>query len=380
MPIFLASLSMRAGLVLIGPLIPILKDYFNLSNSAVALLAGIPIICFAGTSVFMKQVAKLGSSNRIIKWAITALSIALIARTFTGLTGLYIFTVLMGISIAVMNYEIPAWVKKHSPNETGLITGIYVTLMGIAGSISVAISVPLAEINSLGWRFSMLPWIAVASITAVYWWLVVKPEPAEQRQIAEYFWRTKAFRNPIAWSLALFFGTESLTFYGTATWFPTILTTKGFSLRDAAIAVSFSGLIGSFVGLAVPHFVAKVIDQRLIIAGLTLLSTVSFFMITVQSGAILFFWLALSNIGISIIFPIVLMQSGFKSESPEGTRNLSTMFQSIGYVISATGPYLLGKVYDSTGSWDKAMYVVVGFTFIQLFFGIIVGKPNKVEY
>lgn len=371
---------MRAGLVLIGPLIPILKEYFNLSNSAVALLAGIPIICFAGTSIFMKQVAKLGSSNRIIKWAITTLSIALTARTFTGLAGLYIFTVLMGISIAVMNYEIPAWVKKHSPNETGLMTGIYVTLMGIAGSISVAISVPLAEANSLGWRFSMLPWIAMASITAVYWWLVVKPEPAEERQIAEYFWRSKAFRNPIAWSLALFFGTESLTFYGTATWFPTILTTKGFSLRDAAIAVSLSGLIGSAVGLAVPHFVAKVLDQRLIIVGITLLSTVSFFMITVQSGAILFLWLALSNIGISIIFPIVLMQSGFKSESPEATRNLSTMFQSIGYVISATGPYLLGKVYDSTGSWDKAMYVVVGFTFIQLFFGIIVGKPNKVEY
>ena len=328
----------------------------------------------------MKQVAKLGSSNRIIKWAITSLAIALFARTFTGLVGLYVFTVFMGISIAVMNYEIPAWVKKHSPNETGLITGIYVTLMGIAGSISVAISVPLAQSNSWGWRFAMLPWIAIAAITAIYWWLRVKPEPKEERKVAEFFWKSKAFRNPIAWSLALFFGTESLTFYGTATWFPTILTTKGFTLREAALAVSISGLIGSAVGLSVPHFVAKVSDQRLIIVVITLMSTVSFFMITVQSGAILYLWLALSNIGISIIFPIVLMQSGLKSDSPEATRNLSTMFQSIGYTLSATGPFLIGKVYDSTGSWDYAMYVVVGFTFIQLFFGIIVGKPRKVEY
>lgn len=380
MPIFLASLSMRAGLVLIGPLIPILKKYFDLSNSAVALLAGIPIICFAGTSIFMKQVAKLGSSNRIIKWALTTLSIALIARTFTGLAGLYVFTVLMGISIAVMNYEIPAWVKKHSPNETGLITGIYVTLMGIAGSISVAVSVPLAEMNTWGWRYAMFPWIAVAALTAIYWWLGVKPEPMEERKVAEYFWRSKAFKNPIAWSLAFFFGTESLTFYATATWFPTILTTKGFTLRDAAIAVSISGLIGSAVGLAVPHYVAKFLDQRLIIVVITLLSTFSFFMITVQSGASLYLWLILSNISISIVFPIVLMQSGFKSDSPEATRNLSTMFQSIGYTLSATGPFLLGRVYDSTGSWNKAMYVIVGITFVQLFFGIIVGKPNKVEY
>lgn len=380
MPIFLASLSMRAGLVLIGPLIPILKRYFDLSNSAVAILAGIPIFCFAGTSIFMKLVAKLGSSNRIIKWAITSLSIALIARTFTGLVGLYIFTVMMGISIAVMNYEIPAWVKQYSPNETGLITGIYVTLMGIAGSISVAISVPLAELNSWSWRLAMLPWVVIATLTAIYWWLKVKPEQAEARNVAEYFWRSKAFKNPIAWSLALFFGTESLTFYATATWFPTILTTKGFTLREAALAVSISGLIGSGVGLAVPHFVAKVLDQRVIIAFITILSGASFFMITVQSGRVLFLWLVLSNIGISIIFPIVLMQSGFKSNSPEATRNLSTMFQSIGYTLSATGPYLLGKVYDSTGSWDKAMYVVVGFTFIQLIFGMVVGKPGKVDF
>lgn len=369
---------MRAGLVLVGPLIPILKNYFNLSNAAVSLLAAIPILCFAGTSILMKHVAKLGSSNRIIKWSVTALAFALLARTFTGEIGLFLFTVLMGISIAVMNYEIPAWVKKHSPNQTGLITGIYVTLMGVAGSIAVAVSVPLAELNSLSWRFAMFPWIAIAILTAIYWWFDSEPEIAESRVAQDYFWRTKAFKNPIAWALALFFGTESLTFYATATWFPTILTTKGFTLRDAAIAVSVSGLIGSAVGLAVPHFVAKVLDQRLIIAVITILSGIAFFMITVQTGAVLIIWLTLSNIGISIIFPIVLMQSSFKSDSPEATRNLSTMFQSIGYILSATGPFLLGSVYDATGSWDKAMYIVVFMTFLQLIFGIIVGKPNKV--
>jgi CP family cyanate transporter-like MFS transporter len=90
----------------------------------------------------------LDQSNRIIKLALTSLAISLLARAFTGLAGLYVFTISMGVSIAVMNYEIPAWVKKHSQNETGLITGIYVTLMGVAGSIAIAISVPLAEMNS----------------------------------------------------------------------------------------------------------------------------------------------------------------------------------------------------------------------------------------
>lgn len=371
---------MRAGLVLIGPIIPILKIKYGLSNSALSLLAGIPIACFAGTSILMKRVSALGSSNRIIKYALTLLTFALIARAFTGLIGLFIFTFFMGISIAVMNYEIPAWVKAHAQADTGLITGIYVTLMGVAGSIAVAISVPLSELNSLSWRMAMIPWMFIALFTTIYWWS--RERSIDQRQSAdqEYFWRSKAFRNPIAWSLALYFGTESLTFYATATWFPTILITKEFTLREAALAVSISGIVGSIVGLAAPHYVSKIKDQRLVIAGVTIMTGFAFFMITLQSGHILFIWLTISNVGISIAFPIALMLSGSKSNSPEATRNLSTMFQSIGYVISSTGPFFLGTLFDLTEDWNKAMLGIVAFTILQLIFGLIVGKPSQVDY
>jgi CP family cyanate transporter-like MFS transporter len=130
---------MRAGLVLVGPLIPILKNYFNLSNSALSILAGLPILCFAATSLVMSKVAKLGSSNRIIKLALTALTIAMIGRATTGLIGLYFFALCMGLAIAVMNYELPAWVKEHAPNDSGYLTGVYVTIMGLAAAVSVAI-------------------------------------------------------------------------------------------------------------------------------------------------------------------------------------------------------------------------------------------------
>ena len=279
-----------------------------------------------------------------------------------------------------MNYEIPAWVKAHAKADTGLITGIYVTLMGVAGSIAVAVSVPLAELNSLSWRMAMAPWMVVALLATIYWWMKRESgeyvEPVDQ----DYFWRSKAFKNPIAWSLALFFGTESLTFYATATWFPTILLTKDFTLREAALAISLSGVIGSLVGLAAPHYISKIRDQRIIIAFITVMTALAFFMITIQSGHVLFVWLTLSNIGISISFPIALMLSGTKSSSPEATRNLSTMFQSIGYVISSTGPFFLGSLFDLTGNWDRAMLGVVAFTGLQLAFGLIAGKPSQVDY
>ena len=103
-PIFLVALSMRAGINMIGPLVPILKDYFNLNNLAISLLAGIPLLCFSGSSLLMAWVSRLGSSNRIIQWAIGALFVGLLLRATTGLVGLYLFSFLIGIAIATMNY------------------------------------------------------------------------------------------------------------------------------------------------------------------------------------------------------------------------------------------------------------------------------------
>ena len=379
LPIFLASINMRAGLVLIGPLIPILKVYFDLSNTALAILAGIPMLCFAASSLIMNYVAKLGSSNTIIRLALFSLTVGLIARTFTGLPGLYIFTFVIGVAIAIMNYEIPVWVKEHAENSAGFMTGIYVTIMGVFAAISIAITVPLAELNFLEWRMSMLPWIAFAIFTSIYWWQRVPRERGVQSAEAVHFWRSWLFRRVEAWALVLFFGFESMTFYATATWLPTLLTEKDFTLAQAALAVSLSGLIGSLVGLTAPHYISKLADQRFVLALVSVLSALSFFMISLQSGSILLLWLILSNIGISIAFPMALLLAGTKSVSPEDTRILSTMMQSIGYVLSASGPLLMGRVFEISGSWNIALAAVSVVCLFQMLMALVVGKPGRIR-
>jgi CP family cyanate transporter-like MFS transporter len=370
---------MRAGLVLISPLIPILKEHFGLSTAAISLLAGIPIFCFATTSLLMGQVAKLGASNRIIKWALTVLSIALFSRTFTGLIGLYLFSFVMGISIAVMNYEMPAWVKEHAPDDTGFMTGVYTTLMGVTAAIAMAVSVPLAQLNSLGWEMAMIPWIALATVSALFWWRKKETVSVIGRAMPVHFWRSRAFKNPVAWALVVFFGLESLVFYATSTWLPTILLVKGFSLSEGALAVSLSGLTGSLIGLTVPHYVGKYPDKRIFLVTASLLTAMAFFFVSLQSGPMVFLWLCLANIGLSICFPLSLMLTGTKTSTPEETRNLSTMMQSIGYVLSAMGPGLLGLLFESFGSWSTALLGIVALSLVQMLMGWVVGKPTLIS-
>jgi CP family cyanate transporter-like MFS transporter len=73
------------------------------------------------------------------------------------------------------------------------------------------------------------------------------------------------------------------------------------------------------------------------------------------------------------------MLAGAKTNSPEATRNMSTMMQSIGYVLSACGPALLGWFFESFGNWNTALLGIVGLTFIQLIMGWIVGRPALIR-
>ena len=378
-PIFLAAFNMRAGLVLMAPLLPIISKYFDLSHLEMSILLSIPIACFAGSSVIMGVLGRRASSDRIITLALVALALGLTFRMFTGFYGLFIFTALVGISIAVMNYEIPVWVKLHAPESSGLITGIYVTLMGVGAATATAISVPIAESSTFSWRLAMAPWILLAAAAAFYWIARRRDFVRENSSDLSPFWKSSAMRNPMAWALVLFFGLESMTFYGSASWLPTILITKDFTLAGAAAAIAFSGLLGSAVGLFFPHWISKFTDQRLLLAGISALTGFSFFMMTLQDGPILILWLCLSNIGISMAFPACLLLCSIKTETPEMTRTISTMMQSLGYIISATGPLYVGTFFDATQNWNIALLAIVALTVAQLLVGLIVGKPTKIS-
>lgn len=326
----------------------------------------------------MGFISRAKSSDHIIAYALTAFTAAIILRAFTGLVGLFLFTVVVGICVAVLNYELPAWVKSYASNDAGMITGIYVTIMGVFSAIAVAITVPLAEANRFSWKFAMAPWMAIGLISTAFWWRRTRSISHRTQNFAPPFWRSAAIKSPIAWALVFFFGMESASFHASAAWLPTILTTKDFSLGHAAVMISISGVIGSLVGLVVPHFVSKVRDQRGILVSVAAVTAISFFMITVQSGPILLLWLILSNTGVSISFPIALLLCGSKSSTPEGARNVSTMMQSIGYVISALGPVAMGAIFDHTANWNSAMYLVVALVIGQLAMGAIIGKPSQI--
>ena len=195
-----------------SPLIPILKEQYHLSAFLLSFLTSLSVMCFAGSAFLMPLVGKIGGTNRVIAIALAVLTAAIFLRTVGNLPILFISSVTVGIAIAVLNFSLPVWVKENASEHSGLITGIYITVMGVFAAISIAVAVPLASATSWGWRLAMVPWLVIGLFSSA-WWLIKnsKSPAAHQKQLPVKFHR-QLLRSPGAWSIAVYFGLQSMIY------------------------------------------------------------------------------------------------------------------------------------------------------------------------
>jgi CP family cyanate transporter-like MFS transporter len=377
-PIFIAAINMRAGITVINPLIPILKDQYHLSSFQLSFLSSLPLLCFAASAFLMPLVGKIGNTNRVIASALTLLTAAMVIRAAGNLLMLFVSSLAVGIAIAVLNFSLPVWVKEHVSAFSGLLTGIYIAVMGIFASLSIAVAVPLAHASRIGWRLSMIPWIIFGFLSAA-WWIALN----RREEIVAEFRAPKNFsrgllRNLNAWSISIFFGLQSMLYYGTATWLPTIFVAKGFTLSHAGYAVSLAGLFGSILGIMAPHYASKMGDLRLLLVGDSILIAISFGALIFDHGWHLVFWLFVANIGMAISFPVALLLTVLRSVDASETRSLSIMTQSIGYLMAACAPGIVGAVFDASKDWNIALWIPVAMGLALTGVGLIAGRPGKI--
>jgi CP family cyanate transporter-like MFS transporter len=90
-------------------------------------------------------------------------------------------------------------------------------------------------------------------------------------------------------------------------------------------------------------------------------------------------WAACLGLGVGSSFPLALTLVVTKSDTTEAARDLNAFMQSWGYVISAIGPFALGALRDSSGSWSVAMTALIVGTCVQFIAGMVVGGPGHIH-
>ena len=378
-PTYWASINMRAGMVVISPIITLIGKDLGLNTIQLAWLTSIPVLTFAFASSLTTWFRRFGSLNQVITWALWLLGISLILRATGSTVALYTFTVGVGIGIATLNVLLPIWVKRYAGNYSGLITGVYVAMMGVATSIAIGAAAPLAHMTSLGWKLAMLPWGVVAIISAMWWQFSIRndePEPpvAKNDVNIRMFMHSK-----LAWQVMLVFGLQSMNAYAARTWLPTIMVTKGFTLQSAGATVAIAGLLGALLAIGVPHIAQRSPDQRLTIWIVSVASAAAYIGIEFGSHNWVLFWVLVSNIGQWLIYPLALLLIIMRSPTPDQGQSLSAMVQTFGYVLGAIAPLLTGALFDITGAWKWSLFVLAAIAFGQALAGQAAGRIGFVK-
>ncbi|WP_413380969.1 CynX/NimT family MFS transporter [Alkalihalobacillus sp. 1P02AB] len=377
--LFIASI-LRSPITSLGPLIPMIREELGVSNALVGFVNTLPLLAFGLFSPFVPALARRLGMEKVLLLAMLVLSFGIFLRGTGGISVLLFGTFLVGIAIAVGNVLMPGLIKLSFPYRVGLMTGFYSVSMNIFGALASGLSIPITNIEGIDWRSSMQVW-SILALIAMLLLILRLPANRETNSLPSKVNNqpTNAlFKSKVAWAVTIYMGLQSFIPYSLFTWLPDILLVKGFAEEQTGwfIALFQVGLIPAT--FLVPLIAFKFKHQSY----LALLSGVLFFIgllgITFISSNLIMLCLLITGVGAGTAFSLAMLFFVLRTNTIEESSQLSSMAQSIGYMIAAIGPIFLGLVAEWTNSWNTPLLILMLASVGIAMCGFVAGKSEKV--
>ena len=374
--ILFIAINLRVPFTAIAPVLESIRHDFGLSITAVGLLNSLPLLAFAAFSPLSASISRKYGLERTLFGALVVISAGILLRSTDSVWALYGGTVLIGIGIALGNVLLPGLIKRDFSGNVASVTGAYSITMGAAGAIGSAIVIPLTQ--SWGWNIA-LAMLVIAPLLAMLLWL---PQLKKKHQLSVAGEKKAAtvavWRSSLAWQVTLFMGLNAMPFYVAVGWLPAILTDSGLSSAQAGEVHGILQLTTAIPGLILAATLRRLNDQKLAAAGVSLLTAVSFIGILYLPNLAML-WAALLGFGSGASMMLGLTFIGLRTTNAGDAAALSGMAQSIGYLMAAMGPLLLGKVQELSGGWTVPLLMTTAISVAGACTGMAAGRDAHLE-
>ena len=219
------------------------------------LLGSIPLLTFAVVSPIVHRVSHRLGMERAIQLALGLLAVGVIIRSYVGVSGLWVGTVVVGCAIAIGNVLVPTLVKRDYSSHVSRATGIYSACITIAASTASASAVPLQ--SRVGWQGALAFWAIPVVIVALLWLPRARTSDPDVTSAPVENSTGSVWRQPTAWLVTAFMGLQSTTFYFMVTWLPTIEIAGGISPHQAGWHLFLYQIVGIGSALAIPRLMIR---------------------------------------------------------------------------------------------------------------------------
>lgn len=177
----------------------------------------------------------------------------------------------------------------------------------------------------------------------------------------------------------MFFAIQSAGFYATLAWLPSVFHSHGASSSKAGLLLSIALVVGLIPALTVPTMAARASDQRAFVFGFVACIAAGWIGVIVAPMSVPYLWVVLLGFGQNAAFPLALTLIVLRGGTVTSTAGLSTLVQTVGYMIAAVAPLAIGAVHDVTGSWTPALFVLLALLVPQLFVGLAAARNRTVS-
>jgi CP family cyanate transporter-like MFS transporter len=370
--IVLASLNLRPALANVSPLLAEIMADLRLSPTGGGLITTVMVLCLGiGAPAAAVAERRLGLERTLVV-ALATLAAGTLLRSAGGTTELYAGAAVAGCGIAVLNVIMPALVRQYFPDRIGLLTGTYVTGLSLGAALAASFTVPLEHAIGGGWRPAAAA-IAPLAVLAILVWL---PQLRQRHVVlpARRSIRT-LLRARITWYVTGFMGLQSLTFYTSLAWLPEILRDAGLAATEAGFLLGLANLAQIATTFTMPVLASRARTQSWHVVAAAALTAIGYLGVLLAPGTATWVWAVVLGLGQGASISLALLIITLRAPDRSSVTALSSIAQSTGYVVAATGPVLVGVLRETSGGWSLPLTCVLLILVVQALLGRKAGKP-----
>ncbi|HEY1818618.1 MAG TPA: MFS transporter [Trebonia sp.] len=387
--LLLIALNLRLGVASVGPVLTNIRDELGLSATAASLLTTIPVVAFGAFAFLAPWLTRRLGMHRLLGVAMVALAAGIALRLQPSLTSLFAGTIVVGGAIAIGNVVMPATIKHDFPHRVGLMMGLYSTSLFLSAALADGLTVPLLPVAGGHLRLALAFW----SIPAVAAFLIWIPQffrfpgpgrtgQARQAADAPAGAGEPSFRailtDPVAVAVTAFMGVQSMGYYATLTWIPTLLQDHGLDPHAAGWMLSYSAFPGIAASLVSPVLARWIRPTWLPIALSAVLDAAAYAGLAIAPAHATYLWMTLLGLGQGASLSLSLSYIAWRSPDTGHTGHVSTMAQGFGYLLASAGPIGIGAIHAVSGGWTVPLIVLAALLVPQLIFGAMASRERYV--
>jgi CP family cyanate transporter-like MFS transporter len=380
------SFNMRASITGLPPVFPEMTAAAGWTTATKSALAAMPVLSFAVFSGLAPMLARKIGEERVLGVSLVLLAAGLGLRSAAPGVLLFPGTIVAGCAIALVNVLLPSMIKRRRPDLAGLVIGLYLSTLTAGAVVGAVIAVPVFNAaggtasggSGLAVRLTLGMW-ALPALAAVLVWLPqlrfrTLPAPADGRRGVLAMGRI-----PLAWQVMGFMSLQSLSYYATLSWFPTMFRDHGISADTAGNLLALMNVGNAITGLIVPVLAHRARDQRWLAGTAVILITIGLAGSAFAPNSAVVLFVCLLGLGQGGAFGLSVFLFTARAADSHTAAALSGFAQGVGYLLASAGPLLIGLLHSVTSSWTVPVVILLFVSGGQFVTGLLASRDKTIR-